>query len=185
MSRSGKGERDWNSKPILFGVGGCISYTGVGRKLQDVCQELTPLGEQGKVEGFLNNVENADRLGSLVEDIRDAMMEYQVCVHNLPIVGTSDVRIRLRYSKISTTRAVNSSRVSPHCLSSSQTNRYIGIGGHCPSQQHASYHRRWVSVWKQEGVPEGNTEGCPVGDRILVHGRTGPAYFLVEWPRRD
>ena len=34
--------------------------------------------EQGKVDGFFNNAENADKLGGLVEDIRDAMMEYQV-----------------------------------------------------------------------------------------------------------
>jgi len=31
------------------------------------------------VKGFFTNVKNADKLGGLVEDIRDAMMEYQVC----------------------------------------------------------------------------------------------------------
>ena len=41
-------------------------------------RELKPLAEQGKVEGFFNNVKNADKLGGLVEDIRDAVMEYQV-----------------------------------------------------------------------------------------------------------
>jgi len=30
------------------------------------------------IEGFFNNVLNADKLGGLVEGIRDAMMEYQV-----------------------------------------------------------------------------------------------------------
>jgi hypothetical protein len=34
--------------------------------------------EQGKVEGFFNNVNNADKLGGLVEDIRDAVTDYQV-----------------------------------------------------------------------------------------------------------
>ena len=38
------------------------------------------LGEQGKAEGFFNNVENADKLGGLVEDVRDAIMDYQVCI---------------------------------------------------------------------------------------------------------
>ena len=38
-----------------------------------------PLKAQGKVEGFFTNAENADKLGGLVGDIRDAMMEYQVC----------------------------------------------------------------------------------------------------------
>ena len=79
--------------------------------------------EQGKVEGFFNNVENADRLGGLVEDIRDAMIEYQVCEHDLSISGTTDVCLRLRYSKTSTTRVAGSSWVPCPCISSSRTNR--------------------------------------------------------------
>ena len=51
---------------------------GMNRKLQDVGRDLAPLKKQGKVEGFFNNSENAGKLSSLVEDIRDAMMEYQV-----------------------------------------------------------------------------------------------------------
>lgn len=35
--------------------------------------------EQGRVEGFFNNVKNAEKLGGLVDDIRDAVIEYQVC----------------------------------------------------------------------------------------------------------
>ena len=42
-----------------------------------------PLVDQGKAEGFINNVTNADKLGGLVEDIRDAMVGYQVCVREL------------------------------------------------------------------------------------------------------
>ena len=38
------------------------------------------MAEQGKAKGFFNNVDNADKLGGLVEDIRDVMMDYQVCV---------------------------------------------------------------------------------------------------------
>ena len=36
--------------------------------------------EQGKVEGFFNNTKDADRLSGLVEDVRDAMLEYQVFI---------------------------------------------------------------------------------------------------------
>jgi hypothetical protein len=36
------------------------------------------LAKQGKIEGFFSNVKNADKLGSLVDDIRDAIIEYQV-----------------------------------------------------------------------------------------------------------
>jgi len=64
------------------------------------------LAEQGKIEGFYKNVDNAGKLGGLVEDIRDAMMEYQVCIYTLFISGTSDVRTRPRYNKISTTRSL-------------------------------------------------------------------------------
>ena len=47
-----------------------------------VLQDLAPLEKQGKVEGFFNNMENAAQLGSLVEGIHDAMMEYQVGASN-------------------------------------------------------------------------------------------------------
>ena len=53
---------------------------GTGRKLEDIRQDLALLGEQGKTKGFFNNVENAEKLGGLVEDVRDAMMDYQVCI---------------------------------------------------------------------------------------------------------
>ena len=48
----------------------------------NIHQNLTLLAEQGTAEGFFNNLENADKLGGLVEDIRDAMMEYQVRVQS-------------------------------------------------------------------------------------------------------
>ena len=35
--------------------------------------------DQGKVAGFLNNAKDAEALTGLAEDIRDAMMDYQVC----------------------------------------------------------------------------------------------------------
>ena len=78
------------------------------RKLQDVHQHLTTLAEQGKVEGFFNNVENADKLRGLVEDIRDAIIDHQVHTRKLSISSFSDVRARLHCSKISTTRVASS-----------------------------------------------------------------------------
>ena len=55
---------------------------GFGRKLEDVRRDLIPLAEQGNVTGFLTNAENARRINGLVEDIHDAMMDYQVCASN-------------------------------------------------------------------------------------------------------
>ena len=52
----------------------------MSRKLETVYQGLTRLAEQRKVEGFLKNVGNANKLGDLLEDVRDAMIEYQVCI---------------------------------------------------------------------------------------------------------
>jgi len=50
----------------------------ISRKLQDVRRDLAPLEQQGNAEGFFNNFENAGMLDGLAEDIRDAVMEYQV-----------------------------------------------------------------------------------------------------------
>ena len=61
---------------------------------------------ESKVVRFLNNVENADKLRGLVEDIRDAMMDYQVCNHPNQIL-MPDIRFRLCYNKICTTRVAN------------------------------------------------------------------------------
>ena len=55
------------------------SQIGIGRKLEDIRQDLTLLGEQGKAKGFFNNVGNADKLSGLVDDIRDTIIDYQVC----------------------------------------------------------------------------------------------------------
>ena len=55
---------------------------GIVRKLENVLRELEPLAEQSKVVGFFSNVKDADKLVGLAEDIRDAMMDYQVRPQN-------------------------------------------------------------------------------------------------------
>ena len=65
--------------------------------------------KQGNVEGFFNNVKNADKLGGLVEDIRDAVMDYQVCSRNEVASSLPEIYPRLRYNGISMTRTVSSS----------------------------------------------------------------------------
>ena len=79
MSKNRRGDRSLNGKPPLSNsrVGSPIE---ICRKLEDIHRDLALLGEQGKTKGFFNNVENADKLGGLVEDIRDAVMDYQVCI---------------------------------------------------------------------------------------------------------
>ena len=84
MPKNERGERDWNSERILFAdKRASSSHIGICRKLEGILRDLAPLEKQGKIEGFLSNAENATQLGGLVEGIRDAMMEYQVCPSNL------------------------------------------------------------------------------------------------------
>ena len=94
---------------VFSKVKGGILPMETTRSLENVCRGLARLEGQGKVEGFFNNVENADKLSGTVEDIRDAMMEYQVCIRILSATDTSDIRTRLYYSKPSTARTANSS----------------------------------------------------------------------------
>jgi hypothetical protein len=46
--------------------------------MERALQDLEPLAERGKITGFLNNVKDAEVLTGLADDIRDAMMDYQV-----------------------------------------------------------------------------------------------------------
>ena len=48
------------------------------RNLKRIAGELVPLTNQGMVEGFFCNAKNLEALGGLVDDIRDAIIEYQV-----------------------------------------------------------------------------------------------------------
>jgi hypothetical protein len=48
------------------------------RKLDNILRDLTPLVQRGRVTRFLNSTEDVDRLGAMVGDIRDAMVDYQV-----------------------------------------------------------------------------------------------------------
>ena len=55
---------------------------GIARELKGVSRELALLARQGKIAGFLANAENAQRINDLVEDIRQVIMDYQVCTSN-------------------------------------------------------------------------------------------------------
>ena len=78
------------------------------RKLENVLQELKPLEEQGNIEGFFTNTENADKLGGLVQSIRDATMDYQVCKQSNLSFLVPDILSRFHCNKTSINRAVNS-----------------------------------------------------------------------------
>ena len=49
------------------------------------------MADQGNIEGFFNNPKNGDKLSSLVGDIHDAVMAYQVCDQNKLIIAVPDL----------------------------------------------------------------------------------------------
>ena len=81
---------------------------GVSRKLEDVRRGLTVPSEQGKLIGFLANADNAQKINGLVEDLREALMDYQVHIPNYSFSATSNSYIRLHCSRISMIRAADS-----------------------------------------------------------------------------
>jgi hypothetical protein len=48
------------------------------------------LEKRGKVAGFLNSVKDAEALTGLAEDVRDAMMDYQVGTCNTSVLAVSN-----------------------------------------------------------------------------------------------
>ena len=80
-----RGEKHWNSKLTLQGQELSLRLY-ISRKLEDICQSLTLPVKQGDVITHLTNPENVQRIDGLVEDLHEALMEYQVCIstHSLP-----------------------------------------------------------------------------------------------------
>ena len=64
------------------------------------------MATQKDVAGFLSNAENAQKLNDLVDDIREAVMDYQVRTSKRLTLIVSDVYFRPPYIVISTTTPV-------------------------------------------------------------------------------
>ena len=90
---------------------------GIVRKLEDICQSLTPPQEPGKVVEFLADADNAQRIDGLVDDIHEALIDYQVLTFIYSFSTVPDVYARNHCNKISTMRVVSSLWVlpPPHC----------------------------------------------------------------------
>ena len=186
MSRSKRGEKPWSGKPPLSGLGSKVSPARIDRKLEDIHQGLVTLGSQGKTKGFFNNVENADKLGSLVEDVRDVMMDYQVRASNgLSLPCSSVLQTSLQQDMYNRSFLLIVSLIPSYFLPGLVTDWPPGISGPCTPGQDVSHPECRVSVWEQARVFEGNPKGCSVGNRTLVDWRTGTECLLVEWARRN
>ena len=61
----------------------------------------------GDLTGFLSGPENAWKVNDLVEDIRRAWMDYQVCALKSLALVVSNNYLRLRYNETSAMRVVS------------------------------------------------------------------------------
>lgn len=96
---------NWNGGPIPSQRKCQASHLGIVRKLKEVGQFMWPMMTRNDLADFLNNPENAQGLNVLVEDIRYALMDYQVCTPKQLTLVISNPCFRLHYDKTSMTRA--------------------------------------------------------------------------------
>jgi len=79
----------------------------VVRKLEDVRQALDVIGTQKDLSQFLDNAENARKLNDLMDDIREAMMDYQVRTSKSLALVSFNFRLRPLYNGIPIATPVN------------------------------------------------------------------------------
>ena len=60
------------------------------------------MSAQKNIAQFLNNVQNAQKLNDLVDDVREALMDYQVCASKCLALPTSNMFLRLPCNVIPT-----------------------------------------------------------------------------------
>ena len=78
----------------------------VSRKLKEIGQAVDLIIQKDLVD-FLNNPESTQRLNSLMEDIRCALMNYQVYTSTRLPLNVPNICLRLHCSRISIMRAVS------------------------------------------------------------------------------
>jgi hypothetical protein len=59
-----------------------------------VLETLDSMLNQSTASRFLNNVDQAAKIATLVEDIRDAIIDYQVCYTSYLLLNSHDLRFR-------------------------------------------------------------------------------------------
>ena len=82
---------------------------GLCRKLEEIGQALVSMTTKEDIACFLDNPENMQKLNGLVEDIRYALVDYQVCTQKRLILVVSNICFRPRFNEISPTRVVSRS----------------------------------------------------------------------------
>ena len=80
--------------------------------MKEVEQDIDSIAPRDNLAEFLKDPENALRLNCIVEDVRYALMDYQVCAPLPLILVFSNDSLRPRCDETSTTRAVKRWSVS-------------------------------------------------------------------------
>lgn len=80
---------------------------GIARKLQEVLRVMDSMTARKDLGCFLDVPENAQKFNGLVEDIRGALMSYQVCSPSRFTPTESNIYYRLHYNKTSMMRVVS------------------------------------------------------------------------------
>jgi len=70
---------------------------------------MDPITTKKDLALFLKKPENAQKLNDLVQDIRYALMDYQVCTHERLALVVADILPRLRCDEICMMKAVSQS----------------------------------------------------------------------------
>jgi len=64
---------------------------GIGRRLKEIGQDMDSIESQIDLGLFLKKPENAQKLNGLVQDIRYALMDYQVCSPRAPAPDVTNI----------------------------------------------------------------------------------------------
>ena len=72
----------------------------------EIGQAINSITTRNDLADFLNDPENAQIINILVEDIRYALMDYQVCTSEPVSLIASNIYLRLHYNRTSTIRIV-------------------------------------------------------------------------------
>ena len=68
---------------------------------------MGPMTTRNDIADFLSDPENAQRLNGLVEDIRYALVDYQVCIPKSLTLVISNICLRVLRNEMPTIRASN------------------------------------------------------------------------------
>jgi len=105
-----KGQTSWNGEPTFFNIKSWVLRAPrIARKLEKIDHAIGPVATREDLALFLGIPKNAQKVNSLVEDIRDALMDYQVCPPKglallIADIYSGFVATRHRQRKLSTDR---------------------------------------------------------------------------------